>query len=332
MTLYAYRSSGLRLAASCPLPGLLDDRSGGTPDLTLDLGANSLDRCDAPTGAAWRAHPVRDERGRPLLEIRRSASGAWYRLAYPDGTRFAVDRRARRIRAAWPDDLTLEDAVSYLVGPVLGFALRLRGTASLHASAVAFDGAAVAFLGSAGAGKSTLAAGLTRAGHALVCDDAAALASDGHGIAVQPGCPRIRLWPDSAAMLTGSSEGLPRLTPTWDKRVLDLSQSPQHLCREALPLAAVYVLGARVDGAARIEPLSQREALVCLLSHSYMGCFQDARMRAREFALFARLCATLPVRRLRVPLGARALPALRDAIADDLRAPHTANLASGGRR
>src|SRR5437879_13890138 len=50
----------------------------------------------------------------------------------------------------------------------------------------------------------------------------------------EPGYPRVRLWPDAVHALYGSSTDLPRLTPTWDKRYLDLADQFEPL---VLPLA-----------------------------------------------------------------------------------------------
>jgi len=79
--------------------------------------------------------------------------GAFVRLAYEDGTQFWLDRKRENIWATWPDILPLENAISYLLGPVLGLVLRLRGVICLHASAVAIEDRSVAFVGSAGAGS-----------------------------------------------------------------------------------------------------------------------------------------------------------------------------------
>jgi hypothetical protein len=318
--LHRSRSFGLRLAANRPIPGLPVEHTGDPPDVVIELAPARAGnaRCEGP-GTLWRRHPVTDEQGRPALQVRRAASGDWYHLAYADGTEFVVGRGGRRIRGSWPSHFTLDDAATYLLGPVLGFALRLRGVVSLHASVVSIDGSAVAFLGPPGAGKSTLAARFTRAGHALVCDDAAALSPTDAGVLVQPGPPRVRLWPDSVALLFGPERLLPRLTPSWDKRRLDLAGSPNRVAREPVPLVAAYLLGPRGGEALRSEALDPRETLLALIAHSYAGFFQEAPMRAREFQLLAELAASIPVHRVHVPEGADGLEAAVGAVERDVR-------------
>ncbi len=52
--------------------------------------------------------------------------GTYFRFQYTDGTEFVIDRRGGRIWATWSAAGTVEDMATYLLGPVLGFVLRLR--------------------------------------------------------------------------------------------------------------------------------------------------------------------------------------------------------------
>ncbi len=118
--------------------------------------------------------------------------------------------------------MTIEDAATYLLGPVLGLFLRLRGVTCLHASAVAFGGQAVAFVGSEGAGKSTTAAALALRGHAILSDDVVALAEHDGAFFVHPAYPYLCLWPESVESIYGSADALPRFSANYDKRCLSL--------------------------------------------------------------------------------------------------------------
>src|ERR1700730_12146581 len=57
----------------------------------------------------------------------------------------------------WPGNSSLENALSYLFGPIIGLLLLLRGAVCLHASAVSIGDRAIVFVGSEGAGESTSA-------------------------------------------------------------------------------------------------------------------------------------------------------------------------------
>ena len=123
-------------------------------------------------------------------------------LAYSDGTQFWLDRKGAAIWAAWSERSSLENAISYLLGPVLGLLLRLRGIVCLHASAVAFDDHCVAFVGSAGAGKSTTAAAFAKLGCGIVSDDIVGLVERDGIFYVLPAYPHLCLWPESVTCFT----------------------------------------------------------------------------------------------------------------------------------
>lgn len=142
------------------------------------------------------------------------ADGAYFDFFYNDGPRFLVEREGREIWADWPENYSLEDAATYLLGPVLGFVLRLRGITCLHASAVAVGDQAIALVGTPGAGKSTTAAAFACLGYGVLSDDVVALADEGDRFIVQPGYPRVNLWPNSVCALFDSADSLPRITPT----------------------------------------------------------------------------------------------------------------------
>src|SRR5205085_1986600 len=112
-------------------------------------------------------------------------------------------------------------------------------------SAVALGNRAVALLGPAGAGKSTTAAAFARRGYPLLSDDVVPIWVRDGLFVVPPAYPCLRLWPASVAALYGAADALPPLTPTWDKRCLDLTQGGCRFQQHPLPLAAIYVLGER---------------------------------------------------------------------------------------
>src|SRR5260370_29472794 len=90
-----------------------------------------------------------------MLRVWYVAAGAFLRVDYTGGPQFWLDRKREVLWADWPETSSLEDTCSYLLGPVLGYLLRLRGVTCLHASAVAFDNSCVAFVGTAGPRRNT---------------------------------------------------------------------------------------------------------------------------------------------------------------------------------
>jgi hypothetical protein len=271
---------------------------------------------EAAAAVPWGPAALNLEPG-GALRVDSLRGGAWLRLAYADGTCFLLDHAGRELWAAWEG--SDEDAASYLVGPVLGLLLRLRGVLALHASVVAAHGRAAALAGPAGAGKSTAAAAFARAGLPVLADDVAALEEHAGGFHVLPAFPQLRLWPESAEALYGHADALPRLAPGWEKRALDLSGGPFHAA--PLPLAAVYLLAPREAGCVpRVETVAPAAALVELVAHTFAGTLLDAPRRRREFEALSRLVRAVPVRRLVADDAPGGLDALVAAVAADLRA------------
>jgi len=255
----------------------------------------------------------------PLYHFSSIHDGAYFRLTYSDGTDFVFDRATTRLWASWRAPLTLEDTATYLLGPVFGFILRRRGATCLHASAVAIGGRAVALVGAAGAGKSTTAAAFARLGLPVLCDDVLALRQRGEKFFVEPAYPRLRLWPEAVTMLYGAPEALPRLTPSWEKRYLDLSQGPHRFQAQALPLGTLYFLAERTDcaDAPRILPLSKRDGLMRAIAHTYSNLQIDDEPRAREFAVLGRLVEQVRVRQIQPHRDPDKLGDLCQKILDD---------------
>lgn len=316
-----YSAFGLSLAADWPIQGLIPHHSAALgPDIRVSLhrGPAFSDR-----GAVEDIYYVSDdaEPGGPALRVWRSADGSCFRLLYADNTQFLVTGTGNDVRVISPDESTLEDTATYLLGPVLGFAMRLRGVTCLHASVVAVGGHAIAIAGPAGAGKSTAAAGFSAMGHAVLSDDIAALADHDGTVFVQPAFPQLRLWPDSVAMLYGAPDALPPLTPTWDKRALSLTGDGAFHQRP-LPLRAVYVLSEPRDPAERaIEDVTGAERLMVLLANSYVGYLLDRTMRRQEFESLARLASRVDVRRVFRPRGPAAVAAVCARILEDCERP-----------
>jgi len=241
------------------------------------------------------------ESGEPALRIWKTANRALLRLNYFDGTKFWLDPNGTAVWALWPADSSIEDVATYLLGPVLGLLLRLRGVPCLHASAVTFGDFAVAFAGSEGAGKSTTAAALAGRGHSVVADDIVALVERDGSFFVLPAYPYLSLWPESVKILYGPAKTLPSFSPNFDKRQLLLAENRLRFQKRPMALGAVFLLGERsADPAAPFfETLPAREILVALVANSYATNLLDKNMRAREFALLGRLVETVPVWRLR---------------------------------
>jgi hypothetical protein len=243
-------------------------------------------------------------------------------MDYFDGTQFWLDPAGAELWAKWPESSSLEDAATYLLGPVLGYLLRLRGVTCLHASAVALGDGAVAFVGSEGAGKSTTAAALARRGNAVISDDIVALLERDGAFFVLPAYPYLSLWPESVNIVYGPEKTLPSFSANYDKKQLLLSENRLRFEEQPLPLGGIFLLGERSseDAAPLVEILPAREALLELVANSYATNVLDRDMRAREFELLGRLVATIPVWRVHAHGDGSRIDRLCDVIGDAGRA------------
>lgn len=315
----SYRCSiyGLGISANRPIPNV-----PSSPINSIDVRI-----CFGPVPAWVRELDSRQSRlsytadytdncGQPVLRVFRLLDGQYHHFRYADNTEFVVDNSGAKIWANWPPPLTIEDAATYLLGPVMGFVMLLRAIICLHASAVVVGSEAVALVGPAGYGKSTTAAAFSTKGFNVLADDVVTLDDRADQFLVRPAYPCIRLWPASVKALYGNDSHLPRLTPNWDKCYLDLTE---RFPTEPVPLSAIYLFGERRDepGAPFVQPVDRTDALISLIANTYTNYLINKSMQARQFDLVTRVLANMPVRRVIPHADARRIDRLCDRILDD---------------
>lgn len=302
---YAYKLFGLVLHSNWSLPRISPEQdSAGPCDLAVHLGVSPYAEGENKPDSEELTYVSSDtnEAGEPSLQIRKICGGAFVRMAYDDGTRFWLDRARENIWATWPNHLPIENVATYLLGPVLGLLLRLRGVICLHASAVAIEDQAVLFVGSAGAGKSTTAAAFSTLGYAVLSDDISALEQRADAFYVHSAHPELCLWPESLDMLYGATEAVPGFSSPSEKRRLTLGELGTRFENRALALGAIYVLGERRSSAAAYcEAMKRQAALLALVADSYANKVLDRELRAQEFEVLGRLVSAVPVRLVHAP-------------------------------
>jgi hypothetical protein len=239
----------------------------------------------------------------PCVRIDYFPSTRFYRFLYGDGITFEIGSGGENVRGTWPSNMSLEDALTYLLGPVFGFVLRIRGFTALHASAAVINGYAVAFVGGGGAGKSTIVAALARAGHRILSDDIAVLEETSGTFRIKPSYPHIRLWPDSVSVLFGAKDALPKLVPSsdwWHKCFLDLERDGFYFHGEALPVRFTYILEPRSQDVriARADVIPSLEAFPRLAANTCVNYALSPEMRRREFHALGRFVDQVIIKRL----------------------------------
>jgi hypothetical protein len=197
---------------------------------------------------------------------------------------------------------TPEIVVDAFERSVLPMALQALGGEALHASGVLGPSGVVALCGDSGAGKSTLACALSTRGHPLWADDAVAFDVAKDGVVAVPLPFRMRLRPDSAAVL-------------GDGRVA----APQE--RPPAALAAAVILrsdGARPVSVARLEG---GEAFRAALEQGYCYKPSDTERRNVMVDAYLELVAQVPVIDVRFQPEWEHLDVLVDALEEIVDRP-----------
>lgn len=325
----SYLIYGLHLVSDSPIPGLtpVELSKSKTPQISVRFLA-----CDSgePIRAAedeelWYTSDFSDEQGNPALKIWKQKRSGDYRIHYSHGLEFWISCEANLISVARGVETNISEAAEFLLGPVLGIVLRLRGLTCLHASAVAIDNEAVAFVGPAGAGKSTTAALFVQEGHAALADDIVPLREHANSFEVLPGYPCLNLWPESLDMLHGTYQSAKKDPPAAEKQQWALVGEGKKFRGETLPLGAIYLLDERKRGpnAPRVEAITSQEALVSLIANTYANKLLDVAMRARQLVLLGGLVNHVHVRRIIPHADPRRLPDLYEVVLRDLAVTRT---------
>ncbi len=338
-TAYHYVIYGLNIIANQPIYGVTADvNPQGQPDLRIWVGRTPPNLpLDSPE---WQPHRhiiskrEYDQGQEPILRIMEARDGDYILLHYANDQRFAIDRHAENVWLQPRNEDERQIAAPFLLGPILGFVLRLRGYVVMHGSAIEVNGRAIIISGPSGAGKSTTAAYFVRRGHNILADDLAVFAatkpehqhnvkdSTATSYRVLPGYPRLRLRPASIAAVVQPSQQLQPIAPTINKQYLLLDEQQGQFQSQALTCQAFFFLPWRAKPhlspqAQKIEPMN---ALITMVGNTYMNYLLDSGMRAAEFQVLSRLVHQIPAYRLRSPHGLENLPHLYRTILDTLTA------------
>lgn len=286
--MYRYRVYGLSVASELELPELVA-APDAPPDVTLRLGSVAMGAPPEPESQSWL-----ETRSDPL----RTTS------VFEAVGRFEVEAGARIVADPAPgaDPRLVRHA---LLGPILAQLLWQRDLFTLHASVVRVGARHAAFVGVSGEGKSTTAAALTARGHALVCDDVAAIPWREEPIRALPGFPRMRLYADTLRSVGADPEAHPLVHGLIDKR---LKPAPSFV-DEPVVLDRIYVL--ETASALSAEPLPAQKALLELMKHAY-NAYQFAPVVGfdRHLQMAGRIARAVPVFRLLRPKDLARLPDL----------------------
>lgn len=328
--MFCYQAYGLCVGANRPIHGLLASPSPAPPDIRIDFRATNPPPFPLTRFARLHASTDLNAQGEPTVTLWRLQGAElenYFQLRFADSgwsVEFVIDARATRVWATWSENVLFESVATFFRSVVWGTILWLRGIACLHASVVAVDGRAVALVGSPGAGKSTTAAAFVRSGQPALADDIAALVDLSDRFLVQPAYPSLALWENAAEGVLGSRD-LPRIWETLDKRSLELHTKPGATSvgfnGEPLPLGAIYFLGPRHDPLRPtcIFRIAPADGMLRLIANQFTRTPLSDDQRALEFERWGRVAKYVPLRQVDRPNSLSSLPAVCEAIVQDLR-------------
>ena len=323
---YNYTTYGISLQSNISIPGLVASppEEDSQIDIHITLGNFPIWVRELLNDekVSYYISPWRTVTGKPHMTIDIVSTKDYFHFQYDEGVDFFVNQAATEVWGAWQDNLSLSDAVLYLLGPILGFILRRRGITCLHASCIAIGEKAFALVGVSGAGKSTTAAAFATRGCPIISDDIAPLAEADNTFQVIPGYPRLRLWSDSVEALFGNPDAQPLLTLNYSKRYLDLSSKNYNFRSHPISLNAIYILNPRRNDSIApfiIPEESRQSGLFALAANTYRNELLDKRMRQQEFEVLSRLVTHVPLRQVTPHTDIAKLPELCDKILEDFQ-------------
>ena len=269
--------------------------------LTLQLASKRPDISRAREGCVWRDLDG-SVCGRSLI----AGHDRW--LDWYDVGLLAFNDRSPVVRV-WPvRGITLDSVRAEFDRMLRPIVLQALGWQALHASAALTSEGALLFCGRSGAGKSTTAYALGQMGWTQVADDQVVWQ-------LHDGRPKVQPLPFK-----------PRLRPLSHARLGDKAspRSPWPTSQGLIPMAAIYLLEQRTDGApVSISRVAPAQAFSALLPHAH--CFDLSDVDATRVFTddYLTLASEVPVFKVRYAPDLDRLPELLHTIVS------AADIASG---
>ena len=298
-TRHNYTAYGLSISSDLALPDLEVQRQPNEPDIVIRQQAIS--------------HPLPPDSAEPgCYESTDDEAFVHY-----DEVGQLHIRHGREILLDPNPDGTRRLQRHIVQGMAMGILLHQRGHLTLHASGVAIQNHVAGFIGWKRMGKSTTAAALYASGHRLLTDDTIVIDNTRGSTTVLPGFPQIRLDPEAAVAGLGlDPDDMPRVHPDFEKR---LGRADADFSLKPLPLGAIFSLNWGEEF--EVEQMSQRDALVELIRHSYAQRFLgNAGATPQHLEQVQFLAQNIPVYELTKPRELERLPELVELIRNHMPA------------
>ena len=310
-----YQLYGLVVQSDNPISGIpLADRS------KVDVRIRHVSSSPIPSPSHWLMHWYLPG-GRKWLSA--AKMGDYYLLRFNELADFFINDFGQEVVCIPNVAIPRETINHLLLDQVIPLVINLKGSEALHVSAVLTPKGVVAFAGPTGSGKSTLTASFVSMGYPFMSDDCLALLDKGGEIYGMPAYPGLRLWEDTQAYLFGDNGSHESVAHYTDKQRVPIEKKPGAYCVEPHPLRQLYAIAEPSEVKGRtdimIERLSPRDRFMALIRCAFRLDITDRNMLIRQFHFLELIASTVSVRRLIFPRDFRFLPAVREAILNDLK-------------
>ncbi len=230
-------------------------------------------------------------------------------VRFPGQADFTIEIEGREIACAPVPSIAAEVPESLFHNAIIPLLGNHDGGLFLHGSAVSVGARAIGFLAPSRRGKTTLAGGFARQGHAFLTEDVLELCLKDGVYMVQPSRPVLRLFDDSAAYLLGEASK----PGVRAKREMAAGDALPFENRE-MPLSALYLLGTGERGNIAIEQFGPAAALAELMQHGFILDVEDKPRLRRHFDRLGELASNVPVFTLDFPRDYAQLPRVVEGI------------------
>ena len=190
-----------------------------------------------------------------------------------------------------------------------------QGQFVLHAGVVEGGDRSFIISGASGQGKSTLVASFCEEGYPLLGDDACEIVVGSAGVTARSLAPSLRLFADSAALLSRPHVHQDRLAANHLKKRIAFQDAIDDRQRQ---VSAAFIISKSADEL-RLSRLTEREGAMALLSNSFALDPVDKRRAAKRLEQAAAIAKAIPVYGLVVPHDYRRLKEVRDTITTELQ-------------
>lgn len=307
-----YRLFDRILDSNIDLPAV-DPVEASDPDLTFRLESGK--GCSART-MSWQRH-WRQLDGKIVLSYSKNTTSCL--LRFPQVADFYFSEEQKLIQCYVKHKSIDRETISHLLlDQVLPRILSLQGDVLIHASSIQTPGAIVAFMGDSGSGKSTLAAAFHSLGLPVLSDDCILLRQKNDRIIGIPSYRAIRLWPDSASMISGNKATDVYTDPGSNKRRVAMGASGMSSATKSRQLNRIYFLdntdqNGHIPG---IKRISKRDGLILLTRNSFHLTDLEIESVERLLSQMESIIDAVPVFSLTFPRDYALLNSVCSAILD----------------